>query len=141
MGDTPLQPRVTRVPRSMDDDTHKSLRGGRPRKDTSKLRSEWLRVRVTVDELHQVEQRAVEARLTPSDYVRHAVLDGRIEIKHPAASDPGTIIELQRIGNNLNQIARICNTTGNDRRARFIELHIDEELRPLLKLLLERYAP
>ena len=125
----------------MDDDTHNSLRGGRPRKDTSKLRSKWLRVRVTLDELHRVEQRAVEARLTPSDYVRHAVLDGRIEIKHSAASDPETIIELQRIGNNLNQIARICNTTGNDRRARFIELHIDEELRPLLKLLLERYAP
>jgi hypothetical protein len=125
----------------MDDNAHKRPAGGRPRKDTRTLRSEWLRARVTVDELHLVEQCAAEARLTPSDYVRNAVLNGRIELKRFHAADPDIANQLSRIGNNLNQIARICNTTGNDRRARFIETHIEDELRPILEILLKQYAP
>lgn len=115
--------------------------GGRPRKDTSKLRDQWLRARVTADELHRVEQLARDAGKTPSDFVRDASLLGRIQIKRYLAPDPGIINELQRIGNNLNQIARVCNTTGDARRARNIEIHIAEDLRPILQLLLKQYAP
>src|SRR5271169_2622027 len=109
--------------------------GGRPRKDTSKLRDQWLRARVTADELHRVEQLARDAGKTPSDFVRDASLLGRIQIKRYLAPDPNVINELQRIGNNLTQIARVCNTTGDARRARNIELHIAEDLRPVLQLL------
>jgi len=125
----------------MDDQAHKGPPTGRPRKDTRTLRSEWLRARVTADELHRVEQLARDAGKTASDFVRDAALTGAIHIKRYRAPDPNIISQLQRIGNNLNQIARICNTTGDDRRARFIELHIAEELRPVLKRLLELYAP
>ena len=115
--------------------------GGRPRKDTTKLRDQWLRARVTADELHRVEQLARDAGKTPSDFVRDASLLGRIQIKHYLAPDPNIINELQRIGNNLNQIARVCNTSGDARRARNIEIHIAEDLRPILQLLLKQYAP
>src|SRR5271155_1495787 len=99
----------------MDDQAHKGPPTGRPRKDTRTLRSEWLRARVTADELHRVEQLARDAGKTASDFVRDAALTGAIHIKRYRAPDPNIISQLQRIGNNLNQIARICNTTGDDR--------------------------
>ena len=125
----------------MDDQAHKGLPPGRPRKDTGTLRDQWLKARVTAAELHLVEQWAAEAHLKPSEYIRRAVLNGHIEIRRYSAPDPDIANQLSRIGNNLNQIARICNTTGNDRRARFIEAHIEDELRPILQLLLKQYAP
>jgi Bacterial mobilisation protein (MobC) len=114
---------------------------GRPRKDASTLRTEWLKARVTVQQKHRAEQLMRDANQTESDFVRDAVLEGRIQIKRYLAPDPSIINELQRIGNNLNQIARICNTTGDARRARNIEIHIAEDLRPILQLLLKQYAP
>jgi hypothetical protein len=125
----------------MSDNTHTRPAGGRPRKDARTLRSEWLRARVTVDELHRVEQLARDAGKTPSDFFRDAVLNGHIVIKQYRQADPDIANQLSRIGNNLNQIARICNTAGNDRRARFIETHIEDELRPILQILLKQYAP
>lgn len=125
----------------MDKQATKSLPGGRPRKDTRQVRSEWLKARVTPDELHRVEQLARDAGKTPSELFRDAVLNGHILIKRYRAPDPALINQLQRIGNNLNQIARICNTTGNDRRANLIESHLEDDLRPVLQRLLELYAP
>ena len=125
----------------MDEQATKGLPSGRPRKDTRQLRDHWLKTRVTMDELHRVEQLARDAGMTPSEFFRDAVLKGQIVIKRFRAPDPALINQLQRIGNNLNQIARICNTTGNDRRANFIETHIEDELRPILQHLLKLYAP
>lgn len=125
----------------MDEQATKGLPSGRPRKDTRALRDHWLKTRVTMDELHRVEQLARDAGKTPSEFFRAAVLNGHILIKRFRAPDPAIINELQRIGNNLNQIARICNTTGNDRRASFIHAHIENELRPVLQHLLKLYAP
>ena len=120
----------------MDTKAHKGPPGGRPRKDTSKLRDQWLRARVTTDELHRVEQLARDAQKTQSDYVREATLTARIMIKQHRTVDPVLLHELSRIGNNLNQIARVCNTTGESRRARHIEDYLDE-LRPVLRRLYE----
>ena len=125
----------------MDEQATKGLPSGRPRKDTRALRDHWLKTRVTMDELHRVEQLARDAGKTPSEFFRDAVLNGHILIRRFRAPDPAIINQLQRIGNNLNQIAKICNTTGNDRRARFIEIHLDDELRPVLQHLLKLYAP
>ena len=74
------------------------------------LRDHWLRTRVTMDELHRVEQLARDAGKAPSEFFRDAVLTGAIQIKRYRAPDPNIMNQLQRIGNNLNQIARICNT-------------------------------
>jgi hypothetical protein len=119
--------------------TRKPLQGrpvGRPRKDDPSLRSEWLRARVRPDELHRIEQLARDAGKTPSEYVRDAALTAQILIKRTRRVPPGLLNELSRIGNNLNQIAKVCNTTGESRRARSIEIYLDE-LRPVLKRLYE----
>jgi hypothetical protein len=120
----------------MDKKARNGPPGGRPRKDTSKLRDQWLHARVTTDELHRVEQLARDAQKTQSDYVREATLTARIMITQHRTVDPVLLHELSRIGNNLNQIARVCNTTGESRRARHIEDYLDQ-LRPALKRLYE----
>jgi hypothetical protein len=120
----------------MDAKAHIGPPSGRPRKDTQNLRSEWLRARVRLDELHRVEQMAREAGLSPSEFVREAALTAQIVIKRYRRVEPMLPHELSRIGNNLNQIARICNTTGDSRRAQYIEDYLNE-LRPVLTRLYE----
>jgi len=120
----------------MDTKARKGPPGGRPRKDAHNLRDEWLRARVRKDELHRVEQLARDAGKSSSEYVREAALTARIVIKRYRRVEPVLLHELSRIGDNLNQIARICNTTGSDRRAQDIDDFLDE-LRPVLKHLYE----
>ena len=110
--------------------------GGRPRKDTPSLRSEWLHTRVRPDELHRIEQLAREANKSVSDYVRDTALTAQIVIRRYRRVEPILLHELSRVGNNLNQIARICNTTGDSRRAQYIEDYLNE-LRPVLTRLYE----
>ena len=110
--------------------------GGRPRKDHPSLRSAWLRARVRPDELHRVEQLARDAGKTPSEYVRDTALTAQIVVKRTRRVEPILLNQLSRIGNNLNQIAKVLNTTGESRRAQGIEIYLDE-LRPVLKRLYE----
>jgi hypothetical protein len=110
--------------------------GGRPRKSEPSLRIAWLRARVTAAERHLIEQLARDANKTLSDYLRDTALTARIMIKRYRRVEPVVLHELSRIGNNLNQIARICNSTGESRRAESIEIYL-AELRPVLKRLYE----
>ena len=57
-------------------------------------RTRFLKVRCTEDEYKQVRQRAGQAQMTLSDYLRHAAFHQRI-----VAKDAGSVIgELRRIG-------------------------------------------
>jgi hypothetical protein len=125
----------------MDDQAPKGLPRGRPRKDTNTLRTEWLKARVTPEELHRAEQRMRDAGMTPSDFIRDAVLNGQVVIKQYRQADPYAANQISRLGNLFNQYVRICNTTGQDRRAAYIDEIIEEDIRPLLKLMLEQYTP
>ena len=87
--------------------------GGRPRKDDPTLRSAWLRARVRPDELHRIEQLARDAGKTPSDYLRDTALTAQIVIKRTRHRLAGRCShEFSRIGNNLNQIAKIATQPG-----------------------------
>jgi hypothetical protein len=125
----------------MDEQATIGLPSGRPRKDTRALRDHWLKTRVTMDELHRVEQLARDAGKTPSEFFRDAVFNAQIIVKQYLKPDPRIISHLQRIGNNVNQAQRMFNTTGNPDRARNMELFLEEDLRPVLHHLLKLYAP
>ena len=60
------------------------------------------------------EQRAevVSVRLTAAEYSRQALLTGRVVVRRAGRTDPAVLMQLQRIGVNLNQIARTANTHG-----------------------------
>lgn len=60
--------------------------------------------------------KAKELDLSMSELVRKAYLriDSKIERKVIHQADPKLILELSKIGNNLNQIARAINTANHD---------------------------
>jgi hypothetical protein len=110
--------------------------GGRPRTASPEARGLHVFASVRRDEKHRIEQLAAAANVRVSDYIREAALTARIVIKRYRRVEPMLLVDLARIGNNLNQIARICNQTGDSRRAHAIESFMDE-LRPLLARLHE----
>jgi hypothetical protein len=98
----------------------------RPSKASDAHRGRHLAVRLTPDELAILETRIRQSGLARSDYVRQAVLAGRVVVKTLTAADPALIAELNRIGVNLNQLTRTANGTGQippdlDRLCRKIE--------------------
>lgn len=118
----------------MANETPAFRKGGRPRKDDMDRRGEQLRVRVRPDELAAIEQRAAACNRALPDYVRELALSGAILVRQFRSFSAIDRHDLARIGSNLNQIARICNTTGDSARARNIEVLL-AELRALLDRL------
>lgn len=81
----------------------------RPKKDAhEKRRAHFPAVRVTEAELVDLQAKADAARLSPSEFIRQRVLAGKVTPARPA-SQASLITELNRIGVNLNQIARQVN--------------------------------
>lgn len=109
-------------------------RGGRPRMGDMDKRGEFLRVRVRPDEKAMIEGLAAATNRPLPDYVRDQALSGRILVKQFQTLSALDRHDLARIGSNLNQIARVCNATGDTHRARNIEALLGE-LRDLLNRL------
>ncbi len=80
-------------------------------KKTTKLTSVLPPVRCTEDEKKKITLRAQEAGLNLSQYIRSMALNGKITIKQSDA-DFDTIFQLKKIGVNLNQHAKLINSTG-----------------------------
>lgn len=87
----------------------------RPTKTPDDKRTERLPyARLTMAERVQVEAMANAAGLTVSDFARRAVLGQRVTAPRSRGGLPvGLLSDLARIGNNLNQIARRANASGN----------------------------
>lgn len=73
-----------------------------------------INVRVTVEELEEIEARAQAAGLTAGGFLRAAGLGGKTPRTLPRAPIERDLLakavaELNRVGNNLNQIARALN--------------------------------
>lgn len=66
-------------------------------------------VRVTTAELDFIARQANAARLSISDYARRLLLGQRVAPARSAANDH-LLMELNRIGVNINQIARALNS-------------------------------
>lgn len=84
----------------------------RPKKDPAARRRHVVRFRLTGDELAAVRARAEAAQMSPSAYMREAVLKARVTVRPPAPVPYRLIAELGRIGVNLNQLVRLAQTTG-----------------------------
>lgn len=71
-------------------------------------------VRVTAAELDFIARQADAARLPLSDYARRRLLGQRV-IPARSAADDRLVMELNRAGVNLNQIARAMNSDRPER--------------------------
>lgn len=81
----------------------------RPRLAPERLRSRTIGVRVTPAEAEVIAERAGDARLTPAAYMRRRVLGRPVRVTAVHRLGARERVELQRIGANLNQIARALN--------------------------------
>jgi hypothetical protein len=78
---------------------------GRPKKPPEKRRTKSLGVSLSPEEKQELEERAEAHGLSQSEYMRRRAFGRPIQPK----SDQKTRVELRRIGNNLNQVARRAN--------------------------------
>ena len=92
----------------------------RPKKENSDARAVVFGIRLTHDERASLEARAAILGVTLTEYVRAAVLGRPVEAAARAAptasnAPAGTahVVALNRVGVNLNQIARALNS-GSD---------------------------
>lgn len=84
----------------------------RPRKDDDHRRTETVAFRVTPAERMQLENAAIAAGLSASEYARGQALKGRVVVQQSRTLDHAAFDELRRVGVNLNQLARIANQAG-----------------------------
>lgn len=90
------------------EEAKRKRRGGRPKLDPAKKRSAQLHVLLTPAEHERVKEWAASTHLSVSDYVRRRTLGKPIANRTDIAARG----ELNRIGVNLNQLARAANEAG-----------------------------
>lgn len=84
----------------------------RPRKAEFERLTRQQNFRLTETEFNRLQVMARECRMTLSDFCRHMFLIGRVEVKQTRQLPFEVVMALDRIGVNLNQIARKLNATG-----------------------------
>jgi len=67
----------------------------------------WIKIRVSEEEKARFEAKAAAAGITLADLIRHRLLAYRLR---QSAAERERLLQLARLGNNLNQIARWVNT-------------------------------
>lgn len=75
-----------------------------------RIREKEIRIKVTEDELQYAKDKANYCNMTMSEYVRKIIKDGVI-IKLETCDIKGLTNELNKIGTNINQIAKHVNET------------------------------
>ena len=82
----------------------------RPRLDEEERRTRTVGVRVTAAEAAELRERAQAARLSMGAYLRRRALGQRVRFTAERRLGAAELRELNRIGVNLNQMARAMNS-------------------------------
>ena len=88
-------------------------------------------VRFAPEEWEKIQARAAEVRLPPSTYVRQTALGHRLSGRINSAA----VAALGQIGNNLNQLTRVANTTGRIDLGRRLEFVLNELLEAMRQIV------
>ena len=108
---------------------------GRPKLGETALRRHVVTVRLNDGEHEELRRQAGKARLRVPEFIRQRVLERRLQIGSPRQLGVAEFRELNRIGVNLNQIARALNQRSDVAAPRLDELG---RLGELIAHLLER---
>lgn len=84
----------------------------RPQKSPEERRTKHVNVALSPREIARLQDRAGKVQTTVTDFVRSAALNKPLQVQESNSPDFMTRQELRRIGNNLNQIARVLNADG-----------------------------
>ncbi len=89
----------------------KKRRGGRPRLSPDERRSIQIKVGLTPSQYAKIEERADSAGLSDVELIRRLAINQ--EFHTVPAINRSALIELNKIGGNINQIAKVANSTGH----------------------------
>ncbi|WP_136468880.1 plasmid mobilization protein [Flagellimonas onchidii] len=87
---------------------------GRPKKELSELRIVQINVRVTAEEFCKVAANAESLGLSITEYIRRKSTKKSLPTKKISPLDRKLFIALSRMGNNLNQLAKVANSGIQD---------------------------
>ena len=92
--------------------TENRRKGGRPAKPAAEKQSLTVRFRTTPAQMKELQGRVKQCNMTLSEYARQMITTGKV-VAPVSPEELRLVAELTRERNNLNQIARIANATGN----------------------------
>ena len=95
--------------------------------DQPPFKTEIVSVRMSPDELRDVSRRAHDCGKCLSTFMRTVAL-GSIPRARPRRIEQEAVYQLGRIGNNLNQLTRVANSTGRVAEAHRLQEVLDELL-------------
>ena len=78
------------------------------------VRTKWIKVRVTESERAEIEQKANLAGVSIADLIRSSLKRVKTWTIQDKAIEREKICEINRIGQNLNQIARFCHVNKSE---------------------------
>ena len=93
---------------------NKKRKRGRPFSDQDKLRRWKISQSYTDAEFANLEKQAAEHSLSESELIRRSILNIKITAISQISKD--ALVELNRIGNNINQIAKVANAHSQHHR-------------------------
>ena len=112
--------------------------GRRRKDDTTEKRTVALNVQLTPSERAEIDKRAARYGKTPSEFTRIVLLS---DLKDPpptprdSAGLRAVAVEIARVGNNLNQLARVANETRSAPQQRELSAVADEIIKALNKVM------
>lgn len=109
----------------------------RPRKQTDERRSEQTKERWTLAELEYLNEQAELAGITRAEFIRRRALGYSMPPAPSRSSDPALVSELNRIGVNVNQLARATHR-GSDFTRYWAD--VGGELRQVLTRMLAQHG-
>ena len=109
----------------------------RPQKQAHEKRDQRFNLRLTLAEIEHVRSQAALAGLEPHDYVRRRVIEHKVSPSPARESDPALISEINRIGVNVNQLARSAHR-GSD----FVQYwqEVGAELQTVMKKIMRPHG-
>lgn len=111
-----------------------------PKKDTDLVRQHRVAFRLSDVEYEIVKKRSESAGISMSEYMRKALLGGKLTVTHEIVAEFPDIREemkkisflLNNIANNINQIAKYFNTGGL--RSQAVTAELEQALNAILKI-------
>lgn len=95
--------------RGMEDEQLRKKKGGRPKKNV--IRARTTGIRFTTVEHFVVQEKAKQAGLKLTTYIRQAAIDGKI-ISRLTTEERLFVRELIGQSRNINQVAKACHSEG-----------------------------
>ena len=93
-------------------------------------RTRSVKIRLTISELDELKELVQQNNVKNiSDFIRQVIFTGKFKTTQAQQNYEALLYQVSKIGNNINQIARLCNTQGK------VDIQVLEKLSKIEELL------